>query len=337
MPDFNDLEALVRAARPAPDPAWAAKLDGRVAARFAKPSRQWSFNPMLIPAGGLVALILVVVVVAAVLGGGSGSSNSSSDASGVAKVLSAPPEASSKSSSGAASSAPVPSVVAQDRAVERDVSITLSAPADSVQDVSDRAMHVADSLGGFVQDSSVTAGHSAQITLRVPQDKLDTALSQLSRLAHVRSRTESSQDVTDQRDALQSSVRDARAYRDSLRTRLAHATTDRQAASLRGRLARAEQTLRNRERQLAALAHETSLATISVQVQAARHAAAAPAKGRWTPGDAFHDAGRVLEVIAGVAVIALAVALPLAIVAACAALLARLYGRWRRERALELA
>jgi hypothetical protein len=75
-----------------------------------------------------------------------------------------------------------------------------------------------------------------------------------------------------------------------------------------------------------------------VQVQAARHAAAAPpAKGRWTPGDALHDAGRVLEVIAGVAVIALAVALPLAIVALCAALLARLYSRWRRERALELA
>jgi lauroyl/myristoyl acyltransferase len=45
----------------------------------------------------------------------------------------------------------------------------------------------------------------------------------------------------------------------------------------------------------------------------------------------------VLEVVAGVTLIALAVALPLALLAACAVLLARLFTRRRRERALELA
>ena len=36
--------------------------------------------------------------------------------------------------------------------------------------------------------------------------------------------------------------------------------------------------------------------------------------GAWTPGDAFDDALRVLEVVAGVALIAAAVLLPLALV-----------------------
>ena len=33
-----DLETLLRDVRPAPDPAWAAKLDARVAARFPEPA-----------------------------------------------------------------------------------------------------------------------------------------------------------------------------------------------------------------------------------------------------------------------------------------------------------
>ena len=34
MPDLADLEALVRATRPVPDPAWAARLDSRAARGF---------------------------------------------------------------------------------------------------------------------------------------------------------------------------------------------------------------------------------------------------------------------------------------------------------------
>jgi uncharacterized membrane protein len=56
---------------------------------------------------------------------------------------------------------------------------------------------------------------------------------------------------------------------------------------------------------------------------------------RWTPGDALRDAGRVLEVIAGVLVIAVAILLPIAIVAALAAYANRGVTRRRRERALE--
>jgi hypothetical protein len=161
---------------------------------------------------------------------------------------------------------------------------------------------------------------------------------QLSRLAHVSSRTQETQDVTDQKAVLESRVRDARAYRDSLQRRLARATTDREASSLRGRLQRAEQRLRSRQRDVARLSSETSYATVAVRVRADRRAGAAAAPGdRWTPGDALHDAGRVLEVIAGIALIALAILVPLGLLAAAAALLGRILARRRRERALELA
>jgi len=131
------------------------------------------------------------------------------------------------------------------------------------------------------------------------------------------------------RDALRSGA---------LRNRLAHASTDEQTASLRGRLARAEQRLRSRERQVAQLSRQTSYATLEVNIRGNRRsgAAAAPA-GRWTPGDAVHDAGRVLEVVAGVAVIAAAVALPIALLALVAVGLERLLTKRRRERALEMA
>ena len=55
----------------------------------------------------------------------------------------------------------------------------------------------------------------------------------------------------------------------------------------------------------------------------------------WTPGDAADDALRVLEVAAGVALIALAVALPLALLGAPAAVAARWSRRRRREHALD--
>ena len=75
---------------------------------------------------------------------------------------------------------------------------------------------------------------------------------------------------------------------------------------------------RARERQVAALGQEVAYGTVELSVQGEKRSGAAAAGGRWTPGDALGDAGRVLEVVVGVLVIALAVLLPLAILAALA-------------------
>ncbi len=55
----------------------------------------------------------------------------------------------------------------------------------------------------------------------------------------------------------------------------------------------------------------------------------------WSFGDALDDAGRVLEVGAGVALISAAVLLPLAIIAAIAYVVVAAANRRARERALD--
>src|SRR5438046_356671 len=89
MPDPYDLEALVRATRPAPHPDWAARLDSRVA-RF-EDAPAWYERPLavvrgnLVPLGALSSLIVIVAAVALLAqggdrsGGASGGSRPASD------------------------------------------------------------------------------------------------------------------------------------------------------------------------------------------------------------------------------------------------------------------
>jgi Domain of unknown function (DUF4349) len=190
-----------------------------------------------------------------------------------------------------------------------------------------------------VQSSSVDSSrtHStATLVLKVPSARLDTALAQLSKLGNVSSRSQQTEDMTDQRAALQAAVRDARADRDGLRSRLAKATTDKQRDRLRAQLNRASRRVTSAERRVAELNNTVSYATVDLTVRGRRSSGAAAVPGdRWTPGDALNDAGRVLEVIAGVLVIGLAILLPIAILAGLAGYANRGLTRRRRERALE--
>ena len=344
MPEPFDLEALVRASRPEPAPAWVGRMDRRVAERFPSPPRWWQWQTVRPNLQAISAVGAVIVVFVAIIGLAGSANNGSDDnagsgASSSGSAKSSGPEAAAPLTGGGSATGSADTPLPQSaRKQIQTVAITLSTKPADVEDVSDRVIRLADTLGGYIERSSITARQSAELTVRVPSDKLQPALAQLSRIAHVSSRTQDTEDVTDQAAQLNAAVRDARANRDSLRTRLAHATTDAQAASLRARLARAEQRLRSRERAVAQLSRQTSYATIDVRVRGDRRSGAvAPPAGRWTPGDALHDAGRVLEVVAGVALIAAAVALPLAVLAAIAAVLSRLLTRRRRERALEMA
>ena len=77
-----------------------------------------------------------------------------------------------------------------------------------------------------------------------------------------------------------------------------------------------------------ALERRAELATVRVTVESTDDA------GAWTPRDAARDAGRVLEVVLGVALVALSVLAPLALLAALALAAARLTRRRRREAVL---
>jgi hypothetical protein len=362
-----DLETLVRDVRPEPNPAWVARLDARAAAHFPTPPPKWK-RPLIamgehliaFSAAGAMASVLIVVIVAGVkFSGGAGDSDSAGGASSTSAKVAPESETSAGESAGdnsADSSAPQarkskPSTGAtpltatatpladQARAVLRNASITLSTRPDQVESVTDRAIRLVDSLGGFVASSEISrSGSSATstITLNIPSGKLDVGLAQLSKLAHVSSRSQQAQDVTDQREALESAVRDARADRDGLRARLAKATTDKERSRLRGLLDRATRRVTQRQRRVNELGAAVSYATVELSVEGNRRSGAVADPGdRWTPGDAAGDAVRVLEVIAGVLVIALAILLPVAIVIALAAYASRLLTRRRRERALE--
>ena len=75
-----------------------------------------------------------------------------------------------------------------------------SAPRPSeVQDVANQVVDVTDSYDGIVLDSQVTtdqAGARAEFSLEIPYSQLDAALSDLSGLADVISRTEGGEDIT---------------------------------------------------------------------------------------------------------------------------------------------
>jgi hypothetical protein len=352
MPDLYDLEALVRATRPVPDPEWTARLDGRVARRFPDAAPAWYLAPFallranLAPVGALAGVALVVVALIAVAHPSSGGVSGSSSGGGSMSA--------SGSSDSSASKAAAPRNLANPggpiedagvdtahRAVRQDAQLTLATPVDNVSSVSDRAIRVADRLGGYVQSSNVTATDhhaSASLELKVPSAQLADALAQLSRLAHVKARSQAAEDLTDQRAALLAAVKDARADRDGLRKRLAAATTEKERAALRSQLQRAEHRIVVRQRRVAALDHEVSYATVDLTITGTRrHPAAAAHGSSWTPGDALHDAGRVLEVSLGVALVVLAVCVPLGLLAGAAALAGRLVVRRRREHALDMA
>jgi hypothetical protein len=86
-----------------------------------------------------------------------------------------------------------------------------------------------------------------------------------------------------------------------------------------------------------ALAHQRSRATFSTVLVTLEPRSGASPGGAWTPGDALHDAGRVLEVAAGVALVGAAVAVPVGLLAAAAWAAVRLGARRRRERLLDMA
>lgn len=352
-PEHADLAALareVRAGRPRIDPGFAALLEERVAAGFAEDGggvprgttsrlrRAWR------PAAALLAVALAaVVVLPAVLGGED--EQTAVDTPQAARPGSPEQGAGAqllqdggagRATDGAAELA-VPE--APGRAVERITGLTLAVPDAEVQDTADGAIAVADRVEGFVETSTVDVGPgraTASLTLRVPDDRVDDALAALSRLGDVRERTQQTTDLTESLDSTQERLDDARATRDGLRNALRDAETAREVTDLRERLEEARSRVRRLGGELAGLRERTSLATIDVAVQGT---GGSPSEGEdggaWTPGDALGDALDVLRVTAGVAIVALAAAVPAVILLGLAALLVVATRRRVRERALD--
>lgn len=375
-PDADaELAVLVREVRteaPRPAPAYRAALDARVAAGFAPTAPPTAARPapsrsarlrealrprFLVPALGLVAAALLALVVVTGPSGSTGEQATSSPAIGAGEAggsggsadssasKAAPPVAADRTAPSASAAPPAlatPTTVAPaapGRKVERTVSVDLGAAAGRFDDVTDRVVRTTQRAGGFVADSRIRRAGSrgtATFVLKIPSPRLDAAIADLSRLAHVRSIEQGSTDLTGATDGTAARLRDTQTRRRALVAALATASGTR-AARLRDRLAETRARERSLDRALRALRARTAYATVDLTVTATRAQAAAPPEDdRFTPGDALRDAGRALEVAAGVAILALAVGLPVALLGGIGLATAGVLRRRRREAALDV-
>jgi hypothetical protein len=281
------------------------------------------------------------------------SGSSSSGAGGSVQPMSGSESADSASSSGDSSTAaPKPrsapatgagspgSDGRRNRAQERSASLTLAAPPGKVEDVANDILRVTDAAGGFVASSTVSGGEgsSGSFELRIPNARLDKAIADLSRLADVRDRTQSSRDITAETLTARERLREAKREREGLLRALANATTLNETEAVTARLRSVDARIASARSSVRRVANRAAYANVSVELVADRRGAAGPVDdGRWTPGDALRDAVRVLEVAAGIAVIVLALLIPLALLAGLGAVGSRMLGHRRRDRALDMA
>jgi hypothetical protein len=165
-------------------------------------------------------------------------------------------------------------------------------------------------------------------------------MSRLSSLqyASVLSRTDASQDITDTYGAAQRALSDARALRTSLLKQLANASTTEQIDSLKAQIRDAEASISSDEATLARLNRQVGFSQLGLDISARPAPPPAPHhSGGFGIGRAAHDAGRVLTVAAGVALIGLAALTPVALVAALLLWVGSAVRRRRREQALDSA
>jgi hypothetical protein len=332
--ELADLALLLRDDRPQPTPNWATHLDRRVEAGFpARPKRrrEWGWLRTAVPVAAIFAVLAPIVVLGALSNSGGDDSGSGGGGSGGGQ------SASSGATEQAAPSprlAPQSSDLARSRKVQRGVEMTLAAPRRQIDGVAAQIGDITAALGGYVARSSVSTASGGDLQLRIPTRRLDTAVQRLSKVAKVRGLTRTAEDITGAFVSARSRLSDARAERKSLLKQLANATTLNETESIRARLRDVSREIAVARASLQRVSNRANFADVTITLVATRGGAAA---GTWTPGDAFHDALRVLEVIAGVAVIAAAVAVPLLVAWLLGWLARRGLTRRRRERALDIA
>jgi hypothetical protein len=364
--ELAELALLLAADRPSPEPEFAAGLDARVARRFAS-ARRFSWKV----AAGVLAPAAAAVVVVVVMAGTTGpTGQTASTAGGGAEPLAKRPTpqaatapSASSTAGGAvrrsllgagggqpqgltpgATAAASPQPPGNGRKVVQSAELALTAPATRLDDVAQETFDVIGRENGIVRRSSVTATGGtdgyAQFLLSVPSASLSDTMNSLSRLhfAHVASRTDTSQDVNQAYVSLTSRLGDSRALRAALLKQLSGVTTQQQIDALNARIHDVEAVIASDEAKLRSLNRQINYSQISLTISAGALPVGHSSGGSaFTLGKALHDAGRVLTVAAGVALIALAALVPLGLIGALVWWGAAAARRRRREHALDLA
>lgn len=337
--ELADLALLLRDEKPEPAAAWATHLDGRVEAGFParpKPRRARISFRRIAPAGGLLVAVVALVVAAAVTE--PGGDDAGEGRAGLA-VEEAAPEMSDSGGgvatdgSGQRAGGDPASDGRRNRFQQRSATLTLAVPRAEIDSAANDIARVTGELGGFVASSDVSTTDGGSLHLRVPSARLDDTIERLRQIGRMRHLSRRSVDITSNVVSARERLADARAERKALLAQLAAAVTVNETESIRERLDIVSREIAAARRQLSRVNNRANFADVYVTL-VPRGAAE---EGAWTPGDAFRDALRVLEVVAGGALIAAAVALPIALLWLLIWIARRGLTRRGRERALDMA
>jgi hypothetical protein len=349
--EVAELALLLTAERPQPAAAFVNALDARVDRRFAPAEgshsgkrRWWLWSPA---AGLAVALVAAVVIV---LGGNGTRSSSGGSLPAVAgaparaphpqasKAAPAPAGTfSAASSAAAAPSQPVPN----GRKIIQSAQLALTTSPNRIEQVAQEVFVAVGQVRGIVKSSTVTASASgyAQFQLSIPSGSMPQAMAALSslRYARVASRTDATQDVNNQYQADVRRLADDKALRASLLQQLSHAVTQGQIDSLTTRIHDIDAAIARDQSTLKGLSNQINYSQVAVTI----NSGVAPVPlhsggGGFTLRKAAHDAGRVLTVAAGIALIGLAALVPFALLGALGWWIGSLVRRRRRQQALDL-
>jgi hypothetical protein len=223
---------------------------------------------------------------------------------------------------------------------DRDASITVATEADQVRRATEDVFDVVARYRGIVRTSQIEDGPEgeagARFELLIPSSRLSAALGDLSEIAEVRSREETSVDITAPVVTVGERLQDARAEVQGLLEQLAEADTDEERAAVKAQLAFQRQRVASLRSTLSGLERRANLANVSLEIVTGDAAGFGESGDeQWTIADAIDDAGRILAVAAAIALVSLAVVAPLALLFALALLGRRAWVRQSRERALD--
>ena len=287
-----ELAHELRAERPVARMEYAAELDARAAEGFPAQTegllarlRRWiAARPprkIAVPAGAVAALVVVIGIAISQSPNDRGGPNVATTATEPAggEVGAIQPQSGDEAAPEAGLVEPpaarnglVPGQ--DDRKVEQAAQLTLSTEPEDVPSVADDVIAVTDRYSGIVVSSQVSGSDSersvARLDLAIPATHLQDALADLSELADVSARSESTLDITEPFVSARERLSDAHAELESLLTQLADADTPRETRSIRARIETVRGEIAHARSQVQDLARRARFARVSVSVEGRR-------------------------------------------------------------------
>lgn len=228
------------------------------------------------------------------------------------------------------------------RDVERGAELVLRSEPGEVESDAREVFAAVHAAHGVVLDSSIhdwkanAGSHAGEaragFELLLPSARLGDTMATLSRIAPVRSRHESTSDITAPTVTVRDRLLASEAKVDGLLTQLTNATSDEERIAVEAELRSGRRRVDTLHGQLNRLRQRAGYAHVTVRIEGRSTAGSGSAS--WGVGDALGEAGRILTIAAGVVIVGLAVVGPLALIAFLAWLANRARLRRGREKAL---